>query len=79
MMNLRKLCVDNFAVVCSSTYMLNAKKQTQNCLNRIAKWVDKNSFQFSKTKTVGRHFCNKRSLQLDPQLKINGTVIPIVH
>jgi hypothetical protein len=51
----------------------------QNCLNKIQQWADENGFRFSPTKTVCMHFCNKRGLHLDPELKINGSPIPVVQ
>jgi hypothetical protein len=48
------------------------------CLNKIQDWADNNGFKFSKSKTTGVHFCQKRKHHTDPDLKLNGTPIKIV-
>ena len=73
----RSLFVDDFCLSCSSENMDTIETTLQNCLYRIEKWADENGFRFSKTKTVCVHFCNKRSLHPDPELKINGSIIPV--
>lgn len=35
----KDLFVDSFAVVCSSPFISDIERQTQNCFNRIAKWT----------------------------------------
>ena len=75
----RSLFVDDFSISCSSQHMPFIETILQNCINRIEKWADENGFRFSKTKTVCVHFCNKRSLHLDPQIKINDATIPVVQ
>jgi len=47
-------------------------------LNNLQVWSDTNGFKFSATKTVCVHFCNQRGLHLDPQLYLNGQLIPVV-
>ena len=37
-----------------------------------------NGFKFSSSKTVGMHFCNKRGLLPDPELKLYNSPIKIV-
>jgi hypothetical protein len=37
-----------------------------------------NGFKFSSSKTVGMHFCNKRGLLPDPELKSYNSPIKIV-
>jgi hypothetical protein len=37
-----------------------------------------NGFKFSSSKTVGMHFCNKRGLHPDPELKLYNSPIKIV-
>jgi hypothetical protein len=37
-----------------------------------------NGFKFSSSKTVGMHFCNKRGLHPDPELKLYHSPIKIV-
>ena len=74
----KSLFVDDFAITCSATSMLTIERQMQNCLSKIEQWADENGFRFSKTKTVCMHFCNKRKLHLDPELKIYGSRVPVV-
>jgi ribonuclease HI len=75
----KSLFVDDFSVSYSSSSMVTIERRMQSCLNQIEQWADENGFRFSKTKTVCMHFCNQRKLHLDPELKINGTPIPIVQ
>ena len=51
----------------------------QNCLNKIEKWTNENGFQFSKTKTVCIHFCKGRTYHLNPEININGHILPVVQ
>jgi hypothetical protein len=37
-----------------------------------------NGFKFSSSKTVAKHFCNKRGLHPDPELKLCNSPIKIV-
>jgi hypothetical protein len=37
-----------------------------------------NGFKFSSSKTLGMHFCNKRGLHPDPELKLYNSLIKIV-
>jgi hypothetical protein len=37
-----------------------------------------NGFKFSSPKTLGMHFCNKRGLHPDPELKLFNSPIKIV-
>ena len=75
----KSLFVDDFSVSCSSSNMRHIERQMQSCLNRIQQWANENGFRFSKTKTVCVHFCNKRKLHLDPELHLEGSVIPVVQ
>ena len=53
--------------------------QLQLCLNKLQQWANDNGFQFSKTKTVSMHICQKRGLHLDPQLFLDKDPIPVVE
>ena len=72
------LYVDDFLICYKSKHMQTIERQLQLCLNKIQKWADENGFRFSKSKTVCMHFCNKRKLHPDPELLLDGTVIPVV-
>jgi len=54
--------------------MNTIERQLQLCLNKIDKWAMENGFKFSSSKTVGMHFCNKRGLHPDPELKLYNIV-----
>ena len=58
--------------------MASIERQLQLCLNKIQDWADNNGFKFSKSKTTGVHFCQKRKHHNDPDLKLNGIPIKIV-
>jgi hypothetical protein len=51
----------------------------QGCLKKIELWADNNGFQFSKSKTVCMHFCNKRAPHPEPSLRLCNTEIPVVN
>ena len=70
--------VDDFSISCSSRNMASIERQLQLCLHKVEKWADENGFNFSKTKTVCMHFCNKRKNHLDPTLTIYNSLIPVV-
>ena len=72
------LFVDDFGISYRSKNMASIERQLQLCLNKIQNWADNNGFKFSKSKTTGVHFCQKRKHHNDPDLKLNGTPIKIV-
>ena len=72
------LFVDDFGISYRSKNMASIERQLQLCLNKIQNWADNNGFKFSKSKTMGIHFCQKRKHHNDPDLKLNGTPIKIV-
>ena len=73
------LYVDDFQVFYRSSNMSIIERQLQLCLNKLQQWVTDNGFQFSKTKTVCMHICQKRGLHLDPQLFLDKSPIPEVE
>lgn len=72
------LFVDDFLICYRSRNMLSIERVLQGCLKKIEEWADNNGFQFSKTKTVCLHFCNKRTPHPEPCLKLFNSVIPVV-
>ena len=58
--------------------MNNVERQLQICLNKIEKWAMENGFKFSSSNTLGMHFCNKRGLHPDPELKLYNSPINMV-
>ena len=73
------LYVDDFVICYRAKQMRAIERQIQCCLNKIQGWADENGFQFSKSKTVCMHFCNIYTLHPDPELKLNGSTIPVVN
>ena len=72
------LFVDDFLICYRSKSMPSMERILQGCLKKIEEWADNNGFQFSKTKTVCMHFCNKITLHPDPCLKLYNCQIPVV-
>jgi hypothetical protein len=64
------LYVDDFLICYRGKNMNTIERQLQLCLNKIEKWTMENGFKFSSSKTTGMHFCNKRLLRPDPELKL---------
>ncbi|GBN71038.1 hypothetical protein AVEN_82693-1 [Araneus ventricosus] len=54
------------------------QRQLQTAINNISQWSDNNGFTISASKTAAVHFCRKRNLHLDPELKLNGVSIPFL-
>ena len=73
------LYVDDCLICYRSKNMNTIERQLQSNLNKIQKWVTENGFKFSKSKTVGMHFCLLRKAHNDPVLTLDGTPIPVVE
>ena len=73
------LFVDDFAMYYSGKNMAHIERKLQHCLNKVQTWATENGFSFSKEKTVCVHFCQKRSLHLDPEVHLNNVQIPVVE
>ena len=58
--------------------MNTIERQLQLSLNKIEKWATENGFKFSCAKTIAMHFCNKKKLHLDPELKLYNSPIKVV-
>ena len=69
------LYVDDFLICYRGKNMNNIERQLQICLNKIEKWAMENGFKFSSSITLGMHFCNKRGLHPDPELKLYNSPI----
>ncbi|GBO25231.1 hypothetical protein AVEN_124649-1 [Araneus ventricosus] len=52
------------------------QRQLQIAINSITQWSNANGFTISTSKTTAVHFCRKRNLHFDPELKLNGEMIP---
>jgi len=81
------LYVDDFLTVYRSKYIHIIRRHLQRflnsthslILNMLLHWADTNGFKFSSSKTVCMHFCRLRSAHPNPELKLNGTPIPVVE
>jgi len=62
-----------------SKYIHIIERHLQRSLNMLSHWADTNGFKFSSSKTVCMHFCRFRSAHPNPELKLNGTLIPVVE
>ena len=72
------LYVDDFLICYRARNMSSIERQLQLSLNRIQTWCDENGFKFSQSKTMCVHFCQRRGICLDPELKLGGVQIPVV-
>lgn len=71
------LYVDDFLICNRSRDVRSMEQVLQSYLNSIHTWTDENGSQFSKTKTVCKHFCQQCTLLPDPKLKLYGATIPV--
>jgi len=73
------LYVDDFLKVYRSKYIHIIERHLQRSFNMLSPWADNNGFKFSSSKTVCMHFCILRSAYPNPELTLNGTLIPVVE
>ena len=71
------LYVDDFLICYRSKHIHIIERHLQQCLNKLQDWADTNGFKFSTSKTVCMHFCRLRKSHPEPQLYLNGTLIPV--
>ena len=69
---------DDLLICYRLKYIYTIECKLQQCLDKINKWATKNGFRFSKTKTKCVHFCHKRKVHNDFNLKLEKTEIPVV-
>ncbi|KFM64962.1 putative RNA-directed DNA polymerase from transposon X-element, partial [Stegodyphus mimosarum] len=74
---LGSLYVDDLQISCRGADMRHIERQLQIALNKIHEWSVKQGFTFSEQKTVCVHFCRKRGLHPEPELYLNGSIIPV--
>lgn len=58
--------------------MKSVAQKIQPIINQMQAWSVSNAFKFSKTKMVCIHFCQLRSLHLDPEIFMDGEHIGVV-
>ncbi|GBM53584.1 hypothetical protein AVEN_105476-1 [Araneus ventricosus] len=73
------LFVDYFQIYCASTDMSFIERQIQAAIRQITEWADRNGFVLSVSKTNCVNFCRRRGLHPDPDISLNGSVIPVVR
>jgi len=73
------LYVDDFLICYRSKHIHIIERHFQRCLNKLQDWADTNGFKFSTSKTVCMHFCRLRESHPEPQLYLNGTLIPVAE
>ncbi|GBN27805.1 RNA-directed DNA polymerase from mobile element jockey [Araneus ventricosus] len=73
------LYVDDLYISCTGNHMNFIERQLQNAVNSIQKWSIMNGFTLSTSKTAAVHFCRKRNLHLDPEIKLDGHSIPLLN
>jgi len=73
------LYVDDFLIIYRSKYIHIIERHLQRSLNTLSHWADTNVFTFSSSKTVCIHFCKLRNAHPNPELKLNGSLIPVVE
>ncbi|GFS68013.1 putative RNA-directed DNA polymerase from transposon X-element [Trichonephila clavipes] len=54
------------------------ERQLQNAVNNIVKWCDTNAHSISASKSCCVHFCRKRGIHPDPEMRIRDVKIPVV-
>jgi ribonuclease HI len=73
------LYVDDFVICYRSKHIHIIERHIQGCLNKLQDWADTNGFKFSTSKTVCMHFCRLRKTHCEPNLTLNGNLIPLVE
>ncbi|GFU54330.1 putative RNA-directed DNA polymerase from transposon X-element [Trichonephila clavipes] len=54
------------------------ERQLQTAVNNIVKWCDTNGHSISASKSCCVHFCRKRGIHPDPEIRIRAVQIPVV-
>ncbi|GBO17317.1 hypothetical protein AVEN_159171-1 [Araneus ventricosus] len=66
------------STTCTFLVMAFIERQLQLAVNKIHQWSAFNGFTFSTAKTSFVHFCRKRSLHPEPEIKLEGQLINVV-
>ncbi|GFW75959.1 putative RNA-directed DNA polymerase from transposon X-element [Trichonephila clavipes] len=70
--------VDDLQVSCEGSDMRMIERQLQTAVNNILKWCDTNGHSISASKSCCVHFCRKRGIHPDPEIRIRDVQIPVV-
>ncbi|GFY21428.1 RNA-directed DNA polymerase from mobile element jockey [Trichonephila clavipes] len=54
------------------------ERQLQTAVNNIVKWCDTNGHSISASKSCCVHFCRKRGIHPDPEIRIRDVLLPVV-
>ncbi|GFX38936.1 putative RNA-directed DNA polymerase from transposon X-element [Trichonephila clavipes] len=72
------LYVDDLQISCERSDMRVIERQLQTAVNNIVKWCDSNGHSISASKSCCMHFCRKRGIHPDPEIRIRAVQIPVV-
>ncbi|GFV42585.1 putative RNA-directed DNA polymerase from transposon X-element, partial [Trichonephila clavipes] len=72
------LYVDDLQISCEGSDMRLIERQLQTAVNNIVKWCDINGHSISASKSCCVHFCRKRVIHPDPEIRIRAVQIPVV-
>ncbi|GFV29841.1 putative RNA-directed DNA polymerase from transposon BS [Trichonephila clavipes] len=70
--------IDDFQISCEGSDMRMIERQLQTAVNNIVKWCDRNGHSISASKSCCVHFCRKRGIHPDPDIRIRDVQIPSV-
>ncbi|GFT92402.1 putative RNA-directed DNA polymerase from transposon X-element [Trichonephila clavipes] len=70
--------VDDLQISCEGSDMRMIERQLQTAVNNILKWCDTNGHSISASKSCCVHFCRKRGIHPDPEIRIRDVQIPVV-
>ncbi|GFU43398.1 uncharacterized protein TNCV_4686651, partial [Trichonephila clavipes] len=76
--SLASLYVDDLQISCEGSDMRLIERQLQTAVNNIVKWCDTNGHSISASKSCCVHFCRKRGIHPDPEIRIRDIQIPVV-
>ncbi|GFY31925.1 putative RNA-directed DNA polymerase from transposon X-element [Trichonephila clavipes] len=76
--SLASLYVDDLQISCEGSDMRMIERQLQTAVNNIVKWCDTNGHSISASKSCCVHFCRKRGIHPDPEIRIRDIQIPVV-
>ncbi|GFW03218.1 RNA-directed DNA polymerase from mobile element jockey [Trichonephila clavipes] len=72
------LYVDDLQISCEGSDMRISERQLQTAVNNIVKWCDTNGHIISASKSSYVHFCRKRGIHPDAEIRIRDVQIPVV-
>ncbi|GFW27549.1 reverse transcriptase domain-containing protein [Trichonephila clavipes] len=70
--------LDDLQISCEGSDMRMIERQLQTAVNNILKWCDTNGHSISASKVCCVHFCRKRGIHPDPEIRIRDMQIPVV-